>query len=243
MPCEHVKNVLTALNAVDLIKPSRKQCLERTRAPPLNQYLPAALTLAFVYLALNVALRLCIAWPLIFSDDIAALEICGIFLLGLMNDVVAWLGMALPAGILLLSWPGMRFAKRASLAALLTLEFSVLLIALLSDLATWVEIDMRLGRVLAQHGTYIEETLRFALEYARGVAWYFWPLPATVIAATAWPALRTAPILARLSTEHSVRRTLLGFVAASTAVLIVYPASNDITLSEKRSVNDAAENS
>ena len=212
------------------------------RAPHLSQYLPAASILALVYLALNSLVRLRIAWPLIFSEEIAASEIVGIFGLGLMNDVVAALAMSLPIGLLLLVWPSDSPFKRFALAAFLTLEFLVLLILLSVELASWQELDMRAGRFFPQYLTYIEETLHFASEYARGVAWYFWLACALVIAATAWLGLRISPVLTKISLQPTVRWSLSGFVLVSALLLTIYFASGAVTINEKRSVNDAAEN-
>lgn len=212
------------------------------RATYLSQYLPAASLLGLFYLALNGGVRLRITWPLIGSEEISASEIVSIFMLGLMNDVVAGLAMALPVGLWLLCCPGAGSTKRFSLAVFLTFEFLILLILLSVELAIWLELDMRTGRFGEQYWIYIQETLHFAAEYLRGVSWHFWAVCAAVLAATAWVAMRIAPVLTNISLDSQVRWSLFGFVAVVGLILSVYFSADRITINEKRSVNDAAEN-
>ncbi len=204
--------------------------------------LPATL-LGLVYLLLNSALRARIAWPLYLSPDISASELASVFLLGLVNDLMAALAMALPIGILLLAWPGHGLAKRAVLACFLTFEFLVLLVILGVDLAAWLELDMRFGRFAEQYIVYLEATTHFGLEYARNVHWWFWLLCAAVIAAAVWLAARTVPVLAEVSCQKRVRWSLSGFILASSVTLLVYFSLFEPHVNEKRSLNDAAENS
>lgn len=203
--------------------------------------LPVTL-LGLVYLLLNAALRARIAWPLYLSPDISASELGGVFLMGLVNDLVAALAMALPIGILLLAWPGQGLAKRVVLAGFLTFEFLVLLVILGVDLAAWLELDMRVGRFAEQYIIYLKATTHFGLEYARNVHWWFWLLCAAVIGATAWLAARMSPVLAEISCETSTRWSLSGFILVAGLSLLLYFGLFEPHINEKRSLNDAAEN-
>ena len=214
----------------------------RDRAPYLNRYLLPASLLGFVYLLLNGAVRARIAWPLYLSPDISASELAGVFVLGLANDLVAALAMALSIGILLLAWPGRGLAKRVVLASFLTFEFLVVLIILGIDFATWLELDMRAGRFGEQYVAYLEATTHFGLEYARSVHWSFWLSCALVIAATAWLAIRISPVLAEASCQRKVRWSLSAFTLTSSLILFLYFGLTEPQINEKRSLNDAAEN-
>ena len=212
------------------------------RALQPRDYLPAASVLGLVYLTLNCLARLRIAWPLIVSEEITAWEMASVFLIGVLNDLVAGLAMAAPVGLLLLCWPGASRAKRLALATFLTLEFLILLLLLGGDLASWVEIDMRIGRFAIQYLVYLEETLHFMAEYARGLPWHYWLLPIAVLTPIAWISFRMASVLTRISSQSQVRWGLLGFLIVSAALLAVYFSIGGVVISEKRSVNDAAEN-
>ena len=212
------------------------------RAPFLKRYLLPASLLGLVYLLLNGAVRARIAWPLYQSPEISASELFRVFLLGLVNDLVAALLMALSICILLLAWPGRSLAKRAVLASLLTLEFLVLLLILGIDLAAWLELDMRVGRFAEQYIVYFEATAHFGLEYARNVHWSFWLSCAAVTAATAWLAIRISPVLAEVSCERNVRWSLSVFTLTSSLIMFFYFGLAEPQINEKRSLNDAAEN-
>ncbi len=212
------------------------------RAPFLQRYLLPASLLGLVYLLLNGAVRARIAWPLYLSPEISASELIWVFLLGLANDLLAFLGLALPLVILLLAWPRRVVAKQAALASLLCLQFLLLLVFLSVDLAAWLELDVRIGRLANQYIAYPEATIQFALEYARGVHWFFWLACAMVIAATAWLAMRIAPVLSDVSGEKYARRSMSALILTSSLILIFYFAMTEPQINEKRSLNEAAEN-
>lgn len=212
------------------------------RAPFLKRYLLPASLLGLVYVLLNGAVRARIAWPLFLSPEVTASELWRVFLLGLLNDLIAALAMALSICIMLLAWPGRSLAKSVVVAGILTLEFLVLLIVLGIDLASWLELEMRVGRFAEQYIVYLEATTHFALEYARNVHWAIWLSTAAIIASTAWLAIRISPVLVVISCEKSVRWSLLASTLTSSLILFLYFGTIEPEINEKRSLNNAAEN-
>ena len=221
-----------------------------TPTPRLRQYLvschtsklPASL-LGLFYLLLNVGVRLRIAWPLFSSPEISGAELFLVFLVGLANDLAAGLSMIIPVALLLCVWPGRSFAKKTLLASLFTIEFLCLMVILGIDLASWLELDTRAGRFGEQYIVYLEATTHFAIEYAQEIAWYYWLAGIGVIATIAALGALVSPVLTELSCAKSDRRNLAVVAALSFSVLTLYFIAGEWQISEKRSINDAAENS
>lgn len=213
------------------------------RTPRLAQFLFAASLLGLAYLLLNAGVRLRIAWPLFASPEVTGAERLLVFLVGLVNDLASALAMILPIALLLCAWPGRGLAKKSLLALLFSLEFLVLGTILAIDLAAWLELDTRAGRFAEQYIVYLEATTHFAVEYLRDVKWYFLLGAALIVATPVGLGIAIAPVLTRLSCEKAVRRRLAWVASASFVLLTAYFVAGEWHISEKRSVNDAAENS
>ena len=212
-----------------------------TETPRLRPYLASLLGL--FYLLLNGGVRLRIAWPLFDSPEISGTELWLIFLVGLANDLASSLAMILPIALLLYAWPGRGLVKKTLLALLFALEFLGLLVILGFDLASWLELDTRAGRFGEQYIVYIEATTHFAAEYLREVKWYYWCAMFVIVFATVGLGISIAPVLAELSCVKTVRRQLAWVAAASFVLLTSYFVAGEWQISDKRSINDAAENS